>query len=396
MLEFSSNISENSFVTARSDSPRFWKSARASLTAMFGFPDEDSEFEEEEEEGGVELTQADLASVKALRHRLVGIMEYSGEEPESRLKSLDLSATPLEGIPGAERFIEDSELVRFVRAKKLLDESEAMFREAMDFRRDHVKLWNADVTPTGSFGAEQTKFMGLKEQGKVSEIPDWWLFLDEHWPMKSYGKDDQGLPVFWVGLGQLDCPGCVQAVGMDSLCRYVTMLNDHFLDETWKASKALTRERRRPCAYTGGCVLVDLDGLGLHQMSQLHFFKTYVSIVKNLHPERMRKSFVVRAPWTFSRLWKGVASLLDPRTVERLTILGTRDSLQPVWDGLGRHNVPEFLGGTCTEIKCTPCRRSKARDPPAGRFCPSHFASKPRSSSASVAERELERSLSQP
>ena len=79
MLEFSSNISENSFVTARSDSPRFWKSARASLTAMFGFPDEDSEFEEEEE-GGVELTQADLASVKTLRHRLVGIMEYSGEE----------------------------------------------------------------------------------------------------------------------------------------------------------------------------------------------------------------------------------------------------------------------------------------------------------------------------
>ena len=43
--------------------------------------------------------------------------------------------------------------------------------------------------------------------------------------------------------GRADATGCVREVGLETVCRYAVMMNDHFLDETWKQSKKLSEER---------------------------------------------------------------------------------------------------------------------------------------------------------
>jgi len=351
MTRFSTGTVD-SFFTAHSKSPRFWKAARASVTSLlFGVSDSESEGEEENQ-GGLELTKKDMAGIRMLRFRVAGVEEMPTVSPADGAQGkIDLTGTCLEGIPGGQRFLDDSELARFVRAKQDLDESEAIFRAAMEYRREHIVSWSADVEATGSFGAEQTKFMALKKQGRINECPDWWVFCEEYWPMKSYGKDEFGLPIFWVGIGRADATGCVREVGLETVCRYAVMMNDHFLDETWKQSKKLSEERGKPCAYTGGAVLVDLDGLGFSHLNQVEFFRTYVSIVKNLHPERQRQSFIVRAPWVFGSVWKAISGLLDERTVQKLKILSSSDGMQAAIDCLGSHNVPKFLGGDCQDIK---------------------------------------------
>lgn len=259
-----------------------------------------------------------------------------------------------DSIVGGERWYEDCELLRYVRARASLGEAEQLFREAMSLRCKQARDWGA-ITVAGSFGDAFVRYREMRDlpapatraPNGATSPPDWWSFLDDHLPGDIYGSDRNGLPITYNCIGKADFQGLVREVGPEALQRYGTMMNDYFLD----CARAATQRRRcgrgteaGPVLH-GGIVILDMEGLSFRHMGEVKVFKQLSAAAKVLHPERQRKCFVVRAPKIFGTVWSLVKGIIDPRTAERITIISARESMSPLVSELGLENVPECLGG---------------------------------------------------
>ena len=57
--------------------------------------------------------------------------------------------------------------------------------------------------------------------------------------------------------------------------------------------------------------VIDCDGFGRRHLGEVRIFKRCAAALKVLHPERQRKTFIVRAPRVFAVFWKIVRVFLD-------------------------------------------------------------------------------------
>lgn len=275
-------------------------------------------------------TPQEMKAVAQLRERVQGIAD---------------------SIVGGERWYEDCELLRYVRARPSLGESEQLFREAMSLRCKQARDWGA-ITVAGSFGEDFARYREIRNgtvraANGATSPPDWWTFLDEHLPSDIYGSDRNGLPIAYNCIGKADMQGLVREVGLEVLQRYGTMNNDYFLD----CARAATQRRRcgrgtqgGPVVH-GGIVILDMEGLSFRHMGEVKVFKLISAAAKVLHPERQRKMFLVRCPKIFGTVWGLVKGIIDPRTAERIIIISAGESMAPLVSELGQENVPECLGG---------------------------------------------------
>ncbi|CAE8664264.1 unnamed protein product, partial [Polarella glacialis] len=242
------------------------------------------------------------------------------------------------------RWLEDGELLRFVRARRQnLAEAEGLFEKAAAWRRKYAECWALDTSVTGSFGSTQAKYLRAL-QGDGAPPPAWWAFLHAKLPLHTCGKDRYGLPVVYNALGCCDLQGCVREVGFEAVLRYVILQNDHFLDLARQATLELddARVQGNRQVLHGGIVILDLEGFSWRRLGDVKTFNEISAVVKLLHPERQRRLFVVRAPRAFSSVWKLIRPLIDPRTVAKISISGAQDALPPdLWDELGVENVPQ-------------------------------------------------------
>jgi len=238
----------------------------------------------------------------------------------------------------APRWIEDGELLRFVRARKTVQQRLELFKEAMAWRKsrasgDGVYADSVKEDPfLGSFGKLERKWCA------GAPAPLWWDFLSAHLPFQIYGADRSGLPITYLGLGRMDLSSISREVGVDRLEQKIIMQNDMFLDLAREA-----RAANRLLALHGGVFIIDLDGMSRRALKEINIFKRVSAALKVLHPERQRKTFLVRAPRVFHFVWKLIKPMLDQRILSKIIPL---DNLKPLFDELGAHNVPTELGGT--------------------------------------------------
>ena len=248
----------------------------------------------------------------------------------------------------APRWLEDGELLRFVRARKNIDERAELYREAMGWRTRTSRSQDDDVYAAsvredpllGSFGCLERAWCE-----KTQPPPSWWAFLSSHLPFELYGTDPSGLPVTYLGLGRMDLVGVAREVGIDRLEQKIVMQNDMFLDIARERRIANGEASSNLRALHGGVFIIDCDGMGRRHLTEVRIFKRVSAALKILHPERQRKTFVVRAPRIFSMIWRLIKPMLDARIISKINILGPNDSLKPLFDELGHDNVPAILGG---------------------------------------------------
>lgn len=70
------------------------------------------------------------------------------------------------------------------------------------------------------------------------------------------------------------------------------------------------------------------------------------SMMQDHYPETLGKTCIINAPFYFQAVWSLVKPLLQPRTVNKITLLGTKymDELLKYVDV---DNIPEYMGGKC-------------------------------------------------
>jgi CRAL/TRIO domain len=70
------------------------------------------------------------------------------------------------------------------------------------------------------------------------------------------------------------------------------------------------------------------------------------SVMQDHYPETLGKTCIINAPFYFQAVWALVKPLLQPRTVNKVTLLGTHymDELTKFVD-IG--SIPEYMGGKC-------------------------------------------------
>ena len=160
------------------------------------------------------------------------------------------------------RWLEDHEMLRFVRARKTLDESEDLFVEAMEWRATTAAdpEWPED-DESRSFGVTYERYVNAidaaeRRGAKPAEraCPAWFHFACKYNPSALYGCDANGLPILYTAMGRADLQGMVKAIGFDNLMRHsIWQARDRERERAraWLArARARAHKRSRLCAFS--------------------------------------------------------------------------------------------------------------------------------------------------
>ncbi|KAI8082839.1 CRAL-TRIO domain-containing protein [Halteromyces radiatus] len=96
-------------------------------------------------------------------------------------------------------------------------------------------------------------------------------------------------------------------------------------------------------------IIFDCTHMGLWQfhMSGLLKLKQVAEYVQGYYPETLAHLFVVNAPSAFLVMWRIIRLWLDPKTLEKIQILG-KDYQDVLLKYVDSESLPDFLGGNCS------------------------------------------------
>lgn len=97
------------------------------------------------------------------------------------------------------------------------------------------------------------------------------------------------------------------------------------------------------------CVIRDLGAVSFeHASSQgQEIIRAVVGLSSDNYPELMRKCFMINTPWVFNALWYFIKGLLAPRTLAKVSIMGSNFRAELEAD-IDQQFIPALVGGTYT------------------------------------------------
>ncbi len=245
-------------------------------------------------DGWVIKSEKEAEQVRELRTRLADLA------PTCRERPLNLS---------------DPELIRFVRARPNLAESEELFRKSADFRKE-------------------------KKPEEIYEHFDPSPIVKRYMTGGWGGFDKEGTIIFYDRIGQLDVPGLVDYVTVEEFLNVVI-----WRQET-HTRKMLESEQKFGKVQYQLTLVQDLKGLSMshaHNVA-IDMLRKGAFIDDNMYPERLKVAFIVNAPRVFSIIWNIVKFFFHANTRAKLNIYSD-SATQVLLERIDFESLPGYLGG---------------------------------------------------
>ncbi|KAL3350750.1 hypothetical protein AABB24_023264 [Solanum stoloniferum] len=255
--------------------------------------------------------------------RVMSVVVLEDEHDAEELKAVDAfrQALILEELLPAKH--DDYHLMlRFLKARKFdIEKTKQMWSDMLQWRRE--------------FGADTiTEDFDFKEKEEVLK----------YYPQGHHGVDKEGRPVYIERIGQVDSVKLLQATTMDRYLKYHVQEFERTINEKMPAC-SLAAKRHIDTSTT----ILDVQGVGLKNFnkSARDLIQRLQAIDGNNYPESLCRMYIINAGSGFRLLWNSVKSFLDPKTTQKIHVLGNKyhSKLLEIIDA---SELPEFLGGTCT------------------------------------------------
>lgn len=170
--------------------------------------------------------------------------------------------------------------------------------------------------------------------------------MQANYPHFYHKTDKFGRPVYIERLGQLKIDKVLEATTEERLMKHYIISYELLMKLRFPACSAIAGTR-----IEQGLNILDLNGGSMKILSKKVYALIQMAskIGSDYYPEIMGATFIVNAPMLFSGVWAVIKGFLDEKTRKKITIKGSgyqKDLLELVND----HNLPEFLGGKCTQF----------------------------------------------
>uniref|UniRef100_A0A060SX04 ARAD1A00946p n=1 Tax=Blastobotrys adeninivorans TaxID=409370 RepID=A0A060SX04_BLAAD len=242
---------------------------------------------------------------------------YPGFLNQSQMAALDTLRKQLKDA-GYTKRLDDATLLRFLRARKFdVAKAREMFEKCEKWRKE--------------FGTDTVlEDFHYVEKSKVAQ----------YYPQYYHKTDKDGRPVYFEELGKVKINEMYKITTQERMLRNLVWEYESFVNHRLPACS-----RQKGELVETSCTILDLKGISLTSASQVYSYVREASnIGQNYYPERMGKFYVINAPFGFSTVFAMIKPFLDPVTVEKIHILGSRYQ-DELLKQIPAENLPKKFGG---------------------------------------------------
>lgn len=189
----------------------------------------------------------------------------------------------------------------------------------------------------------------VKEICEIVRFP-WITQLRAAYPHGYHGVDKIGRPIYIERIGKADIVSVLKLASLSRLLAYWVQQYE-YVQRVILPACSIAAGRR----IEQGISIIDLRGLGFsHCGSQSrHVMREIAKLSQDYFPEMLGAMVVVNAPSVFGPVWSFAKTLLDERTVAKITLLTSRSMhwREYLAQLVDPDQLPEFLGGTAPDQK---------------------------------------------